>query len=337
MHKYLRDYKKNTTFAAEIEKYALTAKSNNHQNTIIMKVQHFILAFAAAAMLLTACNEKQVMPGDNDHNQPALTVPDPTPDPEGFVAPEGAINVYDAVDVAKALKFGDVSEKRYLIKGYLTSFNRGETFKDDFPVYGNDFFYISAVAPTEELQPIHNFYAYRALGKYGAKFPDLDCLKEGDFVVLSCFITNYNGVFESSGACFVVASNNEHFNEIYKDTYNAPTLKKGETSVSEAELTTNKLANKSKTTEYFDVRGYISSIDTVGGRTLASVTFNFTDGMTFATAFKTFYKAADQPFESLDQVAVGDNVVVHAQLQNFNGTCEPSYGYIVESSNPHFK
>ena len=97
-----------------------------------------------------------------------------------------------------------------------------------------------------------------------------------------------------------------------------------------------KLASKAKTTDYFDVRGYICSVDTAG-RSLASVTFNVTDGKTFATAFTTYYKADQKiPFTSFDQVLVGDEVVVHAQLQNFNGTCEPVYGYIKESNNPNF-
>ena len=198
-----------------------------------MKVQHLIIALAALAVVATSCEEKQVMPGDNDNNQAALVVPDPTPDPEGFKVPEGAINVLEAVEIAKKLKFSEVTTQRYLIKGYLTSFNRSETFKEDFPKYGNDFFYLSAVAPTEEIQPIHNFYAYRALGKYGAKFPDMDCLKEGDFVVISCYITNYNGVFESSGTCFVSATNNAHFNEVFPEL-KAITLKSGEISITEA-------------------------------------------------------------------------------------------------------
>ena len=189
-----------------------------------MKVQHLILALTVLAVVATSCEEKQVMPGDNDHNQASLVIPDPTPDPEGFKVPEGTINVYKAVEIAKSLKFGEVSKDRYLIKGYVISFNHNESFKTDFPVYGNEMFYISAVAPTEEIQPLNNFYAYRALGRYGAKLPDLDCIKEGDFVVISCYITNYNGVFESSGACFVSASNNEHFNATFPEV-TAPTTK----------------------------------------------------------------------------------------------------------------
>lgn len=307
-----------------------------------MKVQHLIIALTALTVVATSCEEKQIMPGDNDNNQAALVVPDPTPDPQGFVAPAGAINVLEAVEIAKKLKFGDVTDKRYLIKGYLTSFNRTETFKEDFPKYGNDFFYLSACAPTEELQPMHNFYAYRALGKYGAKFPDMDCLKEGDFVVISCFITNYNGVFESSGTCFVAATNNEHFNQVFPDL-KAITLKTGEISITDAEAVTSKLKDQETTKESYKIRGYVCSIDYSKTDTTFkdpegyhNFTFNVTDGNTVATAYGIWHKKAKEEFTSLKQLLLWDEVAIEAPLQNYYGTCEPKGGFIYESSNPDF-
>ena len=307
-----------------------------------MKVQHLILALTVLAVVATSCEEKQVMPGDNDHNQASLVIPDPTPDPEGFKVPEGAINVLEAVEIAKTLKFGEVTDKRYLIKGYLTSFNRTESFKTDFPVYGNDFFYLSAVAPTEELQPMHNFYAYRALGKYGAKFPDLDCLKEGDFVVISCFITNYNGVFESSGTCFVAATNNEHFNKVFPDL-KPITLKTNEISITDAEAITSKLKDQETTKDSFMIRGIVCSIDYSKTDTTFedpegyhNFTFNISDGNTVATAYGIWHKKPKEAFTNLKQLQVWDEVALKAPLQNYYGTCEPKGGYIYDSSNPDF-
>ena len=48
-----------------------------------MKVQHLFLAFATASLLLTACKEEQIMPGDNDHNQKGLEIE--IPDTNGIV------------------------------------------------------------------------------------------------------------------------------------------------------------------------------------------------------------------------------------------------------------
>lgn len=342
LHKYLRDYKKNSTFAADIEKYAQKPQNLiTIKILIIMKVQNLFLAFAVAAMCLTACDEQQVMPGDNDNNQAALVIPNPTPDPEGFNVPEGAIDVYKAVEIAKSLKFGEVTKERYLIKGYLTSFNRGETFKDDFPKYGNDFFYISAVQPSDD-QPINNFYAYRALGKYGAKFPDLECVKEGDFVVISCFITNYNGVFESSGTCFTVASNNEHFNNVFPKL--APvTLKGDEISISDAEAITSKLADGETTSDRYKLRGYVCSIDYSKTDTTFNnpegrhtFTFNITDGKSCATAYGMYHAQDKEDFTSLKQLQLWDEVALDANLQNYRGTCEPTQGWVYESSNKNF-
>lgn len=308
-----------------------------------MKVQHLFLMFAVTAMCLTACEEKQIMPGDNDNNQKALVIPDPTPDPEGFKVPEGAINVYKAIEIAKGLKFGETTTERYLIKGYLTSFNRDDKFATQFPQYGNDYFYLSAVQPSDE-QPINNFYAYRALGKYGAKLPDLECLKEGDFVVISCLITNYNGVFESGGTCYVVACNNAHFNEVFPEL-KPITLKPGEISVKQANDTTATIEEGKTSTAYYDIRGYVVSIDYTKTDTVNwgknpekadTYTFNMSDGEGSATAFRIYYKADGESFKDPKQVKLWDEVVLHSKIQNYYGTCEPAYGWMIESTNPDF-
>ena len=41
-------------------------------------------------------------------------------------------------------------------------------------------------------------------------------------------------------------------------------------------------------------------------------------------------------FTNANQVAVGDTVLVNAKIQNYNGTCEPTQGYVEESTNPNF-
>ena len=169
-----------------------------------MKKYTFI-PVVVAAFALFSCSEPAYIngPGNNDNNLdtiPVVVDPDPTPDPEGFTVPEGTLTVNEAVNIAKKLKPGEVSEKKYFIKGWVTSFNRNESFNTDFPKYGNDFVYLSS---REDGEGTKTFYAYRLLGKFGAKLPDLECVKIGDFVVISCYMTNYNGIYESSGACFV--------------------------------------------------------------------------------------------------------------------------------------
>ena len=304
-----------------------------------MKKSILMLA-AMAAMVLVGCDEKPYMPSPGDNNEfipdtmPVTVDPDPTPDPEGFVVPEGTINVYEAVKIAKKLHGSEVSEQKYFIKGYVTGFNRGDSFSEDFPKYGNDFVYISATAPDAEVQSKKQFYAYRLLGKFGAKLPDLDCVKEGDFIVISCHITNYGGVYESSGACFVYLSNNAHFNDIFPEFPGCPAPEEGQLSVTEAEAFALTLENKSTSAEAYKVVGVVTSVDVVDP-SYGNATFNIADGMSYATCYRLKGKN-NTKFTNANQVQVGDTVVVNAKIQNYNGVCEPTQGYVESSTNPNF-
>ena len=304
-----------------------------------MKAYHLILT-AVVTFGLFSCTEKPYIdgPGDNSHNQDSLPVmadPDPTPDPAEVAVPEGTLNVYEAYKIAKKLKSGDVSSQKYFIKGWVTGFNRGATFNDDFPKYGNDFVYISA---TKDGASKKTFYAYRLLGKFGAKLPDLDCVKEGDFIVISCYMTNYSGVYESSGACFAYTSNNAHFNETFPAFPGCPAPKDStEISVTDAEKIALKMASKETTTEEYNIRGVVTSVNTSDfNPSYGNMTFNISDGLSYATCYRINAKQAKGKFSSTDQVAPGDTVLVHAKIQNYSGTCEPVQGYVVESTNPNF-
>lgn len=300
-----------------------------------MKKYSFIPVVLAACTLFS-CSEPEYIkgPGNNDNNLdtiPVVVDPDPTPDPEGFVVPEGALTVNEAVNIAKKLKPGEVSKQKYFIKGWVTSFNRNESFNTDFPKYGNDFVYLSS---RQDGEGTKTFYAYRLLGKFGAKLPDLECVKIGDFVVISCYMTNYNGIYESSGACFVYQSNNAHFNETFPAFPGCPAPKEGELSVTDAEKIALTLEKKAMTTETYKVRGVVTSVDIVDP-SYGNATFNISDGLSYATCYRLKYKGGAK-FTNVNQVAVGDTVLVEAKIQNYNGTCEPTQGNVIESTNPNF-
>lgn len=300
-----------------------------------MKKYSFIPVVLAACTLFS-CSEPEYIkgPGNNDNNLdtiPVVVDPDPTPDPEGFVVPEGALTVNEAVNIAKKLKPGEISEQKYFIKGWVTGFNRNESFNTDFPRYGNDFVYLSS---RQDGEGTKTFYAYRLLGKFGAKLPDLECVKIGDFVVISCYMTNYNGIYESSGACFVYQSNNAHFNETFPAFPGCPAPKEGELSVTDAEKIALTLEKKAMTTETYKVRGVVTSVDVVDP-SYGNATFNISDGLSYATCYRLKYKGGAK-FTNVNQVAVGDTVLVEAKIQNYNGTCEPTQGNVIESTNPNF-
>ena len=308
---------------------------NPEFNTYMKK--SLLIPAVLVALVLFGCKERQYIdgPGDNSHNQetlPQLADPDPTPDPEGFALPEGTINVNEAVKIAKKLKAGEVSKEKYFIKGWVTGFNRDEKFSDQFAQYGNDYVYISARVDGKGTK---QFYAYRVLGKFGAKLPDLDCVKEGDFVVISCYLTNYNGIYESSGACFVYDSNNEHFNSVFPAFKGCPEPGEGEISVTEAEAIALTLESKATSSEVYKIRGVVTSVSDTQVSSYGNLTFNISDGSSYATCYRIMGKNNGK-FTNLNQLQVGDTVLVNANIQNYNGTCEPVKGYVVSSSNPNF-
>ena len=300
--------------------------------------KYFFIPALVAAFTLFSCSERAYIdaPGDNSHNQdslPELTDPDPTPDPVGVDIPADAINVNEAVKLARKLRGDAVSAERYFIKGWVVGFNRGATFETDFPQYGNDFVYIKA---RQDGQGTKQFYAYRVLGKFGAKLPDQECIQVGDFIVVSCYMTNYGGVYESSGLCHIYSSTNEHFTEKFPFVFPGCPAPKDSTeiSVSQAEQVSAKLASKATSTESYRVRGVVVSVDVVDPD-YGNATFNISDGKGVATCYRLKGKG-NTSFTNSNQVAVGDTVLVNAKIQNYNGTCEPTQGYVEESTNPNF-
>ena len=94
-----------------------------------MKKYSFIPVVLAACTLFS-CSEPEYIkgPGNNDNNLdtiPLVVDPDPTPDPEGFVVPEGTLTVNEAVNIAKKLKPGEVSKQKYFIKGVMVGAVKG--------------------------------------------------------------------------------------------------------------------------------------------------------------------------------------------------------------------
>lgn len=308
----------------------------NIKNNTTMK-KYFIIPALVAAFTMFSCKERAYIdaPGDNSHNQdslPQMADPDPTPDPSGVEIPAGTLNVNEAVKIAKKLASGAVTEDRYFIKGWVVGFNRSDKFDTDFPKYGNDFVYIKA---RQDGQGEKQFYAYRVLSKFGAKLPDLECVKEGDFIVISCYMTNYSGIYESNGLCHIYSSNNEHFNEMFPWQFpGCPEPGEGEISVTGAEKVSAKLESKATSAETYKIRGVVTSIDTVDP-SYGNATFNISDGSGVATCYRLKGKNNGK-FTNANQVQVGDTVLVNAKIQNYNGTCEPTQGYVEESTNPNF-
>ena len=298
---------------------------------------HIFLLPALVALFVVACQEPAYIngPGNNLFNQDSIIpIPDsePTPAPEGFVIPEGALNVYQVRDSCAKLASGAVSNQKYYIYGWVKSFNESKHL-DGIQSYGNAFFYMTA---TDDPNAQKDFYAYQCMGKLGAKMPDATVIQEGDFVLISAYITNYNGTYETtSGAC-IVSSTNAAFNDAFYDFKGCPEPDRavGQISVTEAESICRALENKATTSETYDIKGVVNSIDEAVSTSYGNATFRITDGKSFLIAYRC--KGMDgAKFTNANQVQLGDTVVVTGKLQNYNYTPEVSGGYLSDSTNPN--
>ena len=121
----------------------------------------------------------------------------------------------------------------------------------------------------------------------------------------------------------------------------------GAITVYEAREICKKLADGAVTAEKYYVKGWVSSLDAKNADGIASYgnsTFYIAatnDGQTDKYTFEAYqvYAKDGKKFVSVDQVQVGDFVVIYGKLTNFKGTFETEgkgAAYVYSSTNPNF-
>ena len=277
------------------------------------KYLFMILAFIATLMF--SCKENPYMPAPGDttyvpDTMPEMAHPDPTPDPEGAVVPDGTLNVFDARKLCSNLASGAVTEDKYYVKGWIHKLD-GKN-EEGITKYGNATFYFSATndGKTDD----EDFEAYQVYGKDGKPLKSVDEVAVGDFVVIYGQLTNYNNkAYETvgKGAAYIYYSNNPNFGK-------EPQLDSIHATCAEAKDAALALASGASSTEIYVVEGYVQSagydatiskgqqkwfwIDDTksGSKVLEAYWCNVPDGTT--------------------PVPVGAKIRLTGKLMNYNGT-----------------
>jgi len=169
-----------------------------------MKTRNSIFVLLAAAFSLVACDSNYY---SDFPKGPERYVYD-TIDCSGMDIPAGAITVREALQIGKKIGKNGVTSDFVYIKGIVTSFHSGHEAAMTGP-YKNGQFYIQ-----DNTDVAASFYCYHTLGMNGSKFDSLDQLQIGDFIVVKCKITNYNGTIEthaSSGSYLVFSTRDEAY------------------------------------------------------------------------------------------------------------------------------
>ena len=318
-----------------------------------MKKSIFML-IAAVAMVMFGCKESPYMaaPGENElvpDSVPELKYPDPTPDPEGADVPDSCLNVYEARKIAQSLH-GKTSDKKYFIKGWVCRLDAKNA--DGINDFGNATFFISAT--NDGSADKYTFEAYQVYGKDGKQLASTTQVEIGDFVVIYGQIMKYGDQPETpgKGSAYIHYSTNKNFDPVLDPTKITPDpegadVPDGCLTVYEARDICDSIGNGKTTDEEYYVKGWVfkfgskheSGIEQYGNGTFYIAATN--DGTTVYFPFEAYqvYGKNKQKLKSLDQVSIGDFVVIKGKLTNYNGTCETEgqgKAYIYYSTNPNW-
>ena len=310
---------------------------------------------ATVAMVLVGCKENPYIagPGDNSKNTdsiPVIVEPEPTPDPEGIVIPEGCLTVTEAIKICQDLGPGGTTQEKRYVKGWVQSLD--EKNADGIYSYGNATFYM---AESNTGKNRKTFEAYQVYGKDGKKFYDVSQVQVGDFVIIYGKLTNYGGKTyetEGRGAASVYYSTNPGFDPQMDPTNITPDpegadVPAGTINVYEALHISDSIGSGKTTSGEYYIKGWICRLhnDNASGITgqYHNATFFISatnDGSADAFTFEAYRVKGPNKSDitALNQVQVGDFVVLRCKIQNYSGTAETANGgYIYYSSNPNLK
>jgi len=311
------------------------------------------LLLAFVAMVMIGCKEPHYLPNPGEvtiDSIPPVVLPDPTPDPEGADVPDSCLTVYEARQICSKLADGATTGKKYYVKGWISELDAKNN--DGIISYGNATFYMAATNDGQSNNyPIE---AYQVMGKDGKKIGSVDEVKVGDFVVIYGELTNFKGTYETvgKGAANIYYSSNPDFDPKEDPTKVTPDpegadVPAGTMTVYEARQFCDTLGKGKTSTEEYYVKGWVrrfdskheSGMEKYGNGTfyIAPTNDGSTDAFTFE-AYQVFGKDKAK-FTSLDQVAIGDFVVLKGKLTNYNGTAETvgkGAAYVYYSTNPNW-
>lgn len=291
----------------------------------------FIAAMAISVFTFVSCSDMEDVGPTPGHNEVSADWNEPTPDPEAAIDVINSIgDTVLTVDEAcmKCHEGGNgwTSEKNYYVKGYVQ--RKDDKYADGVLTYGNGTFYLSS--QKERKGDLFTFEAYQVYGYNRLPIDEEDEVQEGDFVILSCKLTNYNGTFETTGqgAGYIYWSTNEK--AIQRGAFlDNIEVQEGEYSVTDiVELFKVNRDNKTP----YTVRGGVTAVSKIDFLNTGIATFTISDGKTEMVC-NEFMNGADQDkFVNSRQVKLGDIVTVVGTRTVLDG--KPAMkGYLQSTTN----
>ena len=252
--------------------------------------------------------------------------------PEAELNPKGAGTLADPFNVDGIIKYtsalaADVSSPdKVYFKGIVESFKANEEPGNS---YGNATFYI------KDKDGANTFYCFRVMGPDNQKFTSADQLKVGDEVVIYGNVVNYKGNTPETvqGQAYVYSINgNTEGGEGGGDNPGGD-KPSGEASgtgvasdpynVAGALAYISTLSSEDKPEALVYTKGYVSQVVKLG--TKGSIQFHMSDkGVENSLLVYYCNNLGNVAFSSLDDLKVGDEVVVCGKVVNYMGNT-PEY------------
>lgn len=267
------------------------------------KFIYSLFVLACAVMAFSSCEDVPA-----PYNMPQEVI-DEIVEPSGSGTAEDPYNAAAANQLGESLE-ADANSETVYVKGIVSRIDEVETEK-----YGNAIFYISEDGTTN-----NQFYVFHCYGLGGEKFTSEDELKVGDEVIVCGQITNFKGntVELAQGG--------------YIYSLNGTVVSKGESGEGDGTEANPYSASQALDlikSEQFDadakyyVKGIISQIDKFDDR-YSSITYYISDDGTTANQLQIYSGKSfnGEGFSSIDDLKVGDEVVLVGEFKLFNGTPE---------------
>ena len=291
-----------------------------------MKKSLFVL-LAIVVVAMTGCKETPAIntPGDNTKNLDSIPVM--IADTNGI-----EISVDSAIAICNSLPDGGTTAEVYKLSGVVVG---NTTHPYEVPYKRRDInFSLSDNGASTSLACYYTKNFNNVSFRKSTEVP-----LTGSKVVVIGVLTKY----VSASGKVTPELKNGYFvridSMVVSDFKGCPEPESGEVSVNEAIQIALGLADGSTSPESYAIRGVVATVDLPSAGDLSSYgnfTFSITsDGKSYATCYRLKGKNNDK-FTSYDQLQIGDTVLVNAKIQNYHGICEPTSGYVEESSNPNF-
>lgn len=269
------------------------------------KFIYSLFVLACAVMAFSSCED---VPAPYNMPQEIIDGGDgeTTADPMGTGTETDPYNVAAANQVGATLSAGESTETVY-IRGIVSRIDEID------PSFGNATYCIS-----DDGTPNNQFLVYRGYSLGGEKFTSVDELKVGDEVIVKGTITNYNGTIELNQR-----------NEIYSLNGVIAGGETGEGDGTETNPYSASQALELIKAEQFDadakyyVKGIISKVEKFDDR-YNSITYYISDDGSSTNEVQIYSGKSfnGEDFSSINDLKVGDEVVLVGEFKLFNGTPE---------------